>query len=387
MSPPPWSAGWGPGRQFPAGPGWPGPPGAADSLQHTGGLQFGRARRQAAQQRATAKTAIPTWNSRFRPCRSASAPATAAARRTPGVRVDHPLELENDWCRPRWNRRQHGVDDRHVEKRHERPDAGDDQGSSLVTAIRRSGSITQLTLLQAEFYNATGPGYDGACTDKLPGDQLPRSPRPSRSSVQLVDDAHHPGRLLGVARSTASRRPGISRNILTDRLDDLVDRGVLERHPYQETQSATTTPSPTRARTCRWSWRPCANGETSGQPRRRPGRALARFLRSPQRGRSTCSHCGETLLPGARKVPSRPRRQPQPRLSPSRSSRCPARHANDHRRIEGGSGAVLGGQRRDAGEAGRFCAEIDPEWTIGVKPNGGYLLSMLARAATAMQRP
>src|SRR3984885_3950606 len=32
---------------------------------------------------------------------------------------------------------------------------------------------------------------------------------------------------------------------------------------------------------------------------------------------------------------------------------------------------------------GRFSAEIDPEWTIGAKPNGGYLLSMLARAGTS----
>ena len=35
-------------------------------------------------------------------------------------------------------------------------------------------------------------------------------------------------------------------------------------------------------------------------------------------------------------------------------------------------------------EPGRFLAEIDPEWSIGGKPNGGYLLSMLARAATSM---
>ena len=33
---------------------------------------------------------------------------------------------------------------------------------------------------------------------------------------------------------------------------------------------------------------------------------------------------------------------------------------------------------------GRFSAEVDPEWTIGGKPNGGYLLSMLGRAATSM---
>jgi hypothetical protein len=32
---------------------------------------------------------------------------------------------------------------------------------------------------------------------------------------------------------------------------------------------------------------------------------------------------------------------------------------------------------------GRFSAEIEPEWTIGAKPNGGYLLSMLARAGTS----
>ena len=35
-------------------------------------------------------------------------------------------------------------------------------------------------------------------------------------------------------------------------------------------------------------------------------------------------------------------------------------------------------------EPGRFSAEVDPEWTIGGKPNGGYLLSMLGRAATSM---
>ena len=31
---------------------------------------------------------------------------------------------------------------------------------------------------------------------------------------------------------------------------------------------------------------------------------------------------------------------------------------------------------------GRFEAEVDPDWTIGGKPNGGYLLAMLGRAAT-----
>jgi hypothetical protein len=32
--------------------------------------------------------------------------------------------------------------------------------------------------------------------------------------------------------------------------------------------------------------------------------------------------------------------------------------------------------------AGRFDAEVDPEWTIGGKPNGGYLLAMMGRSAT-----
>src|SRR5258708_3923841 len=33
---------------------------------------------------------------------------------------------------------------------------------------------------------------------------------------------------------------------------------------------------------------------------------------------------------------------------------------------------------------GRFSAEVSPEWTIGGKPNGGYLLAMLGRAAAAV---
>jgi hypothetical protein len=33
---------------------------------------------------------------------------------------------------------------------------------------------------------------------------------------------------------------------------------------------------------------------------------------------------------------------------------------------------------------GRFEAAVDPEWTIGGKPNGGYLLSMMGKAAIAV---
>lgn len=36
---------------------------------------------------------------------------------------------------------------------------------------------------------------------------------------------------------------------------------------------------------------------------------------------------------------------------------------------------------------GRYAAALDPLWSIGTKPNGGYLLSVLARAATAAAGP
>src|SRR5947209_6034907 len=37
-----------------------------------------------------------------------------------------------------------------------------------------------------------------------------------------------------------------------------------------------------------------------------------------------------------------------------------------------------------AAGTGGFEAGVDPEWTIGSKPNGGYLLAMLGRAAVAV---
>ena len=38
----------------------------------------------------------------------------------------------------------------------------------------------------------------------------------------------------------------------------------------------------------------------------------------------------------------------------------------------------------EARGAGRFDAEVNPEWTIGGKPNGGYLLAMMGRAAASV---
>ena len=35
---------------------------------------------------------------------------------------------------------------------------------------------------------------------------------------------------------------------------------------------------------------------------------------------------------------------------------------------------------------GRFRADVHPEWTIGGKPNGGYLLAMLGRAAPSLSK-
>jgi len=36
---------------------------------------------------------------------------------------------------------------------------------------------------------------------------------------------------------------------------------------------------------------------------------------------------------------------------------------------------------------GRYQAEVDPQWSIGTKPNGGYLMAMLARAAVDAAGP
>ncbi len=45
--------------------------------------------------------------------------------------------------------------------------------------------------------------------------------------------------------------------------------------------------------------------------------------------------------------------------------------------------------RRRAGDAGVFGhdVELDPDWRIGTKPNGGYLLAVLATAAADVAAP
>ena len=49
------------------------------------------------------KIAIPTWNSRLRPCRSASAPddSSSTANASEYASITH-CSWENDSCRPRW---------------------------------------------------------------------------------------------------------------------------------------------------------------------------------------------------------------------------------------------------------------------------------------------
>lgn len=54
-------------------------------------------------------------------------------------------------------------------------------------------------------------------------------------------------------------------------------------------------------------------------------------------------------------------------------------HAPDVERIPFADATML----TDAGP-GRFAADVNPEWTIGGKPNGGYLLAMLGRAAATV---
>jgi acyl-coenzyme A thioesterase PaaI-like protein len=47
--------------------------------------------------------------------------------------------------------------------------------------------------------------------------------------------------------------------------------------------------------------------------------------------------------------------------------------------------AISNGAIPDSGLA-RFEAEVNPEWTIAGKPNGGYLLAMMGRAASSVSR-
>ena len=109
---------------------------------------------------------------------------------------------------------------------------------------------------------------------------------------------------LGVTRfDRFQARLGISRNILTDRLDDLVDRGVLERHPYQENPVRYDYTLTDKGQDL---WLVLAAMRQWGDKWAAPGGAPVVLSHDSCDHLSevvpTCSHCGETLLPGARKV-------------------------------------------------------------------------------------
>ena len=82
-------------------------------------------------------------------------------------------------------------------------------------------------------------------------------------TLLIVRDA-----FLGFSRfDQFEARLGIARNVLTQRLEHLVEQGVLERVPYQEHPFATTICSPRRAATSGPSSPRCASGAIAG-PRR-----------------------------------------------------------------------------------------------------------------------
>jgi DNA-binding HxlR family transcriptional regulator len=121
---------------------------------------------------------------------------------------------------------------------------------------------------------------------------------------------------LGVTRfDRFHERLGISRNILTDRLDNLVEHGVLERHPYQENPVRYDYTLTDKGQDL---WLVITAMRQWGDKWEAPDGAPV-VLSHDSCGHisevvPTCSHCGETVVWGSRQVLPGPgaRRGPAP---------------------------------------------------------------------------
>lgn len=109
---------------------------------------------------------------------------------------------------------------------------------------------------------------------------------------------------LGVTRfDRFHERLGISRNILTDRLDSLVEHGVLERHPYQENPVRYDYALTDKGQDL---WLVLTALRQWGDKWEAPDGAPV-VLSHDACGHvsdvvPTCSHCGETVVWGSRQV-------------------------------------------------------------------------------------
>jgi DNA-binding HxlR family transcriptional regulator len=109
---------------------------------------------------------------------------------------------------------------------------------------------------------------------------------------------------LGVTRfDRFQERLGISRNVLTDRLDNLVDRGVLERHAYQEHPVRYDYTLTDKGQDL---WLVVAAMRQWGDKWEAPDGAPV-VLSHDACGHigdfvPTCSYCGETMVRGSRQV-------------------------------------------------------------------------------------